>query len=119
MTHRNHNRLMPVFLCLIALITSGCFGGSNVRPETPAQRLAYVDARLTATMQTATDLRAAGIVGDGDWQEIKAASRDASNAMDLAWSALGGGNPDTALDYVVIANRLLLQIRAMLPEDGK
>lgn len=125
-----------LFLCLMIGL-AGCFGGANVRPESPAQRLAVVDAQFVAAVNTSTDLRAAGVLGDSQWSEAKRIAADGSDALDAGWDAVrvlnlcgqaedvGASvvpldcNPATLLDYVTVANRLLLDLRKMLPEGTR
>lgn len=104
---------LHLFPLLLLILLAGCV---TVAPQTAAQRLAVVDTQFAAAVDTASDLRASGILTDAMRAELDPVIRDGDRALTLAWAALGKGQPDTALDYVVIVNRLLLELRAVLAE---
>lgn len=99
---------------LLALLLSAC--ASLTAPETPAQRLAYADAQFAALVNTAADLREQGVLTADQAEDIDPIIQRGDEALTLAWAAIGRGQPDTALEYVALVNRLLIELRAELQE---
>ena len=100
-------------LVLVVALT-GC--ASMATPETPAQRLAYVDAQFAATVNTAADLRDEGVLGERQAAAIDPLIQDGDQALSLAWRALEMDRPEDALDYLGVVNTILVELRARLQE---
>jgi hypothetical protein len=103
-----------LILALLALIVAAC--ATVTAPQTPKQRLAYVDSQFTAVVETAIELRQQGILTDAHVRRLQPTVNQAHQALSLAWAAMGKGNPESALEYVAVINELLFQIRNVLEE---
>ena len=107
--------MRAISLYAIGVLTLVLLAACAVQPQTPAQRLAVVDAQFSAVVNAAADLRDQGILTPAQIDALDEPIQQGNRALTLAWQVLDD-SPDEALDYVRIVNRLLLEIRAELQE---
>lgn len=109
-------QLKYISYMLIALMLAACASMNTI--DTPRKKLAVADAQLTAVINTASDLRQAGVIDDATKVKLDIAFQQGDRTMDLAWIALGKGNITEANNQLQIVNTLLWNIRALLPAAG-
>lgn len=111
-------QLKNYFMYFVLLFLVGCstLGGSNI--DTPRKQLALADAQLTAVINTASDLRQAGLIDDATRAKLNVAFQQGNTIMDAAWIALGKGDITEANNKLQMVNTLLWNIRALLPKQG-
>lgn len=107
-------RFLPL-LVLCALL-GGCAGTLPVVPQTPAQTVLVAETEYTALLQTATDLRAAGVVNDALYAKLDAAFVETNAALDAVGLAMSLGRADDLPDLLAASQRGLATIRALLVE---
>lgn len=112
-----HNRVYSFWLCatlfVSLLLIAGCM---QVIPESPKQRLATLDAQVTAVITTAADLRAGGLMNDTQYQRVDKVIQNLNRAMAIAWTAIGTGDMGTVEAQIQIINKALWEVRNQLSD---
>ena len=104
---------MRQFLAIICLaVLTAC---TSIQADTPAKRLALVDAAFTEVVKQAANAREEGRLSSDTIAELDLYITLADSALDEAWIALGSGATDVEIDAQVSAiSQLVRKIRLQL-----
>ncbi len=110
---KTHSNVMYLWVLFCVMLLASCAG---VIPETPKQRLASLDAQVTAVITTAADLRAGGLMDDDQYKKVDQVIQTLNSALSIAWTALGTGDMTTVDAQILIVNQALWEVRKQLSE---
>lgn len=99
---------------MLAMMLMSCAG---VVPKTVPERMAVVDAQVTAVINTAADLREGGLINDELYADLDEYFEAADHALDLGWRSVAVGDMDRAEAQIRVLNELLWAIREKLPKE--
>lgn len=106
------NIIWPLLLILLA----GCAIYGGTQPQTPVQKMAYVDSQFTALVHTASDLRESGMMGDEHVDEVDRLIQSGNSALDAGWVAVRNGDEDATLRTLRVLNQVTLDLQKILTE---
>lgn len=111
------NKYLSGSLCaLLLVVLSGCASMGYVAPQTPAQRLAYVDTQIAVVVDKLADARTAGMLSDSQIEDINNLVKSWERIRELAYTAATEDRPDDVLGYLSILENVLVQLKAMRNE---
>lgn len=102
---------------IMVLLLAAC--ATLQKPETNAQRLAYIDSQFTAIVKESTRLREQGVISDEQAERLTPVINKGNNALDAAWTALAQDKPESALEYVQIANNMLIELSRRMESSNE
>lgn len=104
-------------LCaLLLVVLSGCASMGYVAPQTPAQRLAYVDTQIAVVVNKLADARDQGMLSQSQISDIDNLVKSWATIRELAYTAVNDGRPKDVLDYLNTMESILVQLKAMRNE---
>lgn len=108
-------RLMAL-LMIVTFALSGCLG-LGVAPDTIAQKLVVADREFSAVLNTASDLREAGILDDESMRDLNPLVQKTNKYIDAAWTAYDAGKMEKANNRLIMVNKLLMEVRTILQKQ--
>lgn len=114
--------LVIALLAAFALSACSTFGigeqDPNATPQTLKQRVAALEVDFASIVQSAIQLRQAGVIDDQQKALLDDLFQSTAQALDGTWTALDVGNVATAENKIAEVNRLLLEIYAKMPSKS-
>lgn len=107
--------VVVLFCLLLATLATGC-GSKVVKPDSPAQALAYVEAQFGATVATAADLRDAGLMTTEQGQKADDLIQSGYEYLQAARAAQDAGNTQTVSGYTLKVLSLLQSVQTIMAE---
>ena len=104
----------PYYLAFFIFLLASC--ATMTAPQTVKQRMAYVDSQFTALVDTASDLREAGILTDEYVDEVDALIQSGDASLTAGWVALGKGDQDAVLTALQVTQSITLKLQQILQE---
>ena len=114
-------KLLRFILFLVPMLVplGGCVG-LDARPETVRQKLAVAESQFTAVVQTAVDLRKAGLIDAKMYVKVDRLIKQGSQALEMAHTAMAAGDVKSAEGQLKLLNSILWQLRTELNKaEGK
>lgn len=104
-------------LCALLLaLSTACSTLGLVQPESPAQRLAYVDTQIAVVVEELADARDAGLLTEEQISDVDTLVEVYSKARELAYAALNSDRPETALEYISLLESVLVKLQGVQHE---
>lgn len=110
-------KMLKYGLCgLLLVLCSACSTLGLVQPESPAQKLAYVDTQIAGVVEELADARDAGLLTEYQIDAVDEAVEIYVKARELAYSAINSDRPETALEYINILEGALTKLQEIANE---
>lgn len=104
-------------LCaLLLVLLSACSTMGYVSPESPAQRLSYVDTQIAAVVNTLATEKQEGNLTQDQISKIDNLVKSWSRIRELAYASVDDNRPEDVLDYLQTLENILVQMKAMRNE---
>lgn len=107
--------VVVLFCLLLATLATGC-GSKVVKPESPAQALAYVEAQFGATVATAVEIRGMGLMTAEQEQKADELIQTGYDYLQAARAAQDAGNTESVTGYTLKVLALLQSVQTIMAE---